>query len=298
MEKLDICLNQQKTFRKLLAKMDYERFNESWNFMNLWMWWKPYNIKAVFENDMIACVMHGKEQEWFLRPIAMKKDLKSWFELTKRITGLEFTIIHNAHEELIDAFKGHGLKVQVSDEDVELAEYFYEADTFRNYAGKKLQKKRNLVNRFKKDHEGNWEFRVLGKGDIPVVQEFTKKWERHNFKDLEYFKVEIQIVNDLLEDLNQFDDFVFGGIFIGGKIEGFSLGERVGDDFININIEKANSDIIGLYQVLASEFLKKAAPNVKYVSREDAADDDGLKKSKMSYRPIKVVKKYDIIISD
>jgi hypothetical protein len=110
--------------------------------------------------------------------------------------------------------------------------------------------------------------------------------------------MEIAMVQDVIEDLEKFKFLKIGGMFIDGKLRGFSIAEHVSDEFVNVNIEKADSEVIGLYQTLVSEFLKNELPDVKYLSREDAADDEGLKSSKRSYRPVKVVEKYDIRVSN
>lgn len=302
MERKDICLDQQDTFHKLFLEMDFDRINESWNFLNLWMWWKPYNIQAIFSENVIACVLPKTDEvsrEWFLRPICKKEYLSEFFDMATKTTGNDKVFIHNAHHELLDAFVERGFKVQIKEMTPILDEYFYEAEKLRTFAGKSLQKKRNLINNFKREFEGRWEYRKLTENDIPLVLEFLKEWKDsvEDKKDSTYFEEEYRITFDAIEAIGKLKFVKFGGIFVDGKLEGFSLSEMPSPDFININIEKANQSIVGLYQTLLSEFLKSEAPDAVYVSREDAGDDEGLKQSKLSYRPIKVVEKFDIIVS-
>lgn len=75
---------------------------------------------------------------------------------------------------------------------------------------------------------------------------------------------------------------------------GFSLGEYDGDT-LYVHVEKANTDYRGAYQVLMTSFIREfAKEGIAYVNREDDAGDPGLRKSKLSYNPIWLVKKYTV----
>lgn len=59
-----------------------------------------------------------------------------------------------------------------------------------------------------------------------------------------------------------------------------------------IHIEKANSEIRGLYQFINQQFLVNEFPEAKLVNREDDVGMEGLRKAKMSYYPIGFARKY------
>ena len=65
------------------------------------------------------------------------------------------------------------------------------------------------------------------------------------------------------------------------------------DAFV-IHIEKASSRIPGLYQVINQEFLMHEAADCTFVNREQDLGIEGLRSSKMSYNPVKFVKKYKV----
>ena len=64
------------------------------------------------------------------------------------------------------------------------------------------------------------------------------------------------------------------------------------DDTAVIHIEKANPEIVGLYQMLNREFLRHAWADMTYVNREEDMGIPGLRAAKQSYRPIRMVEKY------
>jgi hypothetical protein len=53
-------------------------------------------------------------------------------------------------------------------------------------------------------------------------------------------------------------------------------------------------NIPGLYQIINQEFLMHGSEGCRYVNREQDLGIDGLRQAKMSYNPVKFVKKYQV----
>jgi len=83
-----------------------------------------------------------------------------------------------------------------------------------------------------------------------------------------------------------------GGIIrAGGKIVAFTIGEKLNPNTYVIHIEKAFSDIQGAYQMINREFaayIKEKYPEIVYVNREEDMGDEGLRKAKLSYYPVRM----------
>lgn len=74
-----------------------------------------------------------------------------------------------------------------------------------------------------------------------------------------------------------------------------SIGSLINDDDeAVIHVEKANSNIRGLYPFINQTFLNEVFPNVSLVNREDDLGVEGLRKAKMSYGPLRLEHKYTI----
>ena len=83
-----------------------------------------------------------------------------------------------------------------------------------------------------------------------------------------------------------------GLLRVNGRVAGFSAGEIVGDTLI-IHIEKADIAYEGVYQALVNEYAKCfVTPGVRYINREEDAGDEGLRRSKESYHPVRLLEKY------
>jgi hypothetical protein len=88
--------------------------------------------------------------------------------------------------------------------------------------------------------------------------------------------------------------YLSGAIRIGGKIEAFSVGGRLGTRTVIVHIEKANTEYRGLYQAINNEFCKHMASNVKRINREEDMGLPGLRKAKLSYNPVKFIETYTV----
>ena len=91
---------------------------------------------------------------------------------------------------------------------------------------------------------------------------------------------------------------LLGGLIrIDGKAEAFTLGEQMNADTVVAHIEKADPAITGLYPVINQEFCRRLGAEVEYVNREEDMGNEGLRKAKESYYPVKLVEKYELTLA-
>lgn len=165
-----------------------------------------------------------------------------------------------------------------------MTEYLYDIEKFVTFSGKKMEKKRNHLNFFKRNYSPVVveDISAANAADlIAFTLEFNAKNSENELADYECRQV--------MDALAHFDDFPYEGVALRyeGRIIGYSFGEKSGDTFI-IHAEKANIEYRGVYQAVASELAKMVMgkyPDVKYLNREDDMGSEDLRKSKLSYHP-------------
>ncbi len=167
-------------------------------------------------------------------------------------------------------------------------DYIYDAESLRTFAGKKLHSKRNFLNRFK----ASYKYEFVLDGDKTDLIDFFKKIDIKQPHTGETGEAELKETIDMVESRELFK-LHSGEIRVDGKIISATLGAQIGDT-LYIHIEKADKDYIGSYQAIVSEFAK-AFPDVKFINREDDLDEEGLRKSKLSYNPLYLLEKYMVI---
>lgn len=167
-------------------------------------------------------------------------------------------------------------------------DYIYKITDLRDFPGKHYAGQRNHIHQFKKNYP-NYKFRVLKKEDN--LADFFSAYLKEYGKMDESGKEEFAIAKEMV--LSSFDTkgLFAGCIEVNSKIIGVSVGEIIGSTII-IHIEKALYSYKGIYQVLASEFLKHFADQrVEFVNREEDDGEKGLRNSKLQYRPCSMAKK-------
>jgi len=80
--------------------------------------------------------------------------------------------------------------------------------------------------------------------------------------------------------------------FADGKPAGFLLGEPLNDDTFTIHFAKADIRYKGIYQFLFSRFACDFCPDYEYMNLEQDLGNEGLRKTKVSYRPDLMAHKY------
>lgn len=162
-------------------------------------------------------------------------------------------------------------------------DYIYDAEKLRTLSGKKLHSKRNHANRFEADND--WEYVSLNPENLSVCRPVIDAWfSRHDNDDL------LDERTAILELLENFEALKLKGaaITVGKRVVAFTIGEYMSDDTAHIIIEKADTDYSGAYAFINREFLRREFPDVKWVDREEDMGLEGLRKSKMTYQPVRL----------
>lgn len=84
-------------------------------------------------------------------------------------------------------------------------------------------------------------------------------------------------------------------IYVAGRMEAFAFGGRLNDDTICEHIEKANIEFRGAYAAINHSFCALAQQNgYSLINREEDMGSENLRKSKLSYHPVKLIDKYEM----
>ena len=83
-----------------------------------------------------------------------------------------------------------------------------------------------------------------------------------------------------------------GAIFVDDKVVAYTIGTAVNNNVFDIMIEKALPEYATAYAVINREFAANELSGYRFINREDDMGIDGLRKAKLSYKPVKILKKY------
>ncbi len=184
------------------------------------------------------------------------------------------------------------------EEDAGSFDYIYDVESLANLKGKKLAKKRNHINNFLSCYE-DWHTEKISFDNLLHCRDFLKLWykdkmDREDEKGIDSLLAE---KNSLFNVLENYDGVMADGmaLFVEDRIVAITIGQRISRHTYDIVFEKADESIKGAYNMINREFARfimKKYENVKYINRENDLNIEGLRKSKMSYRPLMLLKKY------
>lgn len=174
-------------------------------------------------------------------------------------------------------------------------DYLYDAEALATLAGKKLSKKRNHVNRFMADNP-DWSFEPLSDANLAEALAFMDIYDSE-LDDSPMGRAESALTRRMLGYMACGDPVLAGGLLrTGGRVCAFTIGDVKGDT-LYVHIEKATRAIAGSYETINREFaahMLASHPGLRYINREDDSGDPGLRRAKESYRPVAILRKYNI----
>lgn len=174
--------------------------------------------------------------------------------------------------------------------DRDSADYVYETEKLITLAGKKLHGKRNHINKFKELYP-DWSYEPITKENVEDCFQMALEWRNINQCEWDVEKRDEMCVT--LNALRLLDELKLTGglIRVEGRVIAFAIGEPLNPDTFVVHIEKAFADIQGAYPMINQQFAANAAKDYLYVNREEDTGSEGLRKAKLSYRPVFLVDK-------
>jgi hypothetical protein len=289
----EIDMSCQEDINAFLVRFPLDA--SEYTFTNIFAYRFTYNFKlSVLKNNLI--LLQDTEPVSAFCPVGtsqMEEVLEEVLHFLKGKTDEPY--LERVPESFIQTYINDRGRF-VAQEERDHFDYVHDVKELIELRGNKFHDKRNKVNRLRNLHE--YEYITVTPDLIDECLEFEDFWcevrECEKYYGLDKERCAI------LQMMYNFDSLnMTGGVIrIDGKIAALTLGERFLDDTIVIHVEKANADIPGLYQVINQEFLRHEAEGCLYVNREQDLGIDGLRKAKMSYNPVRFIKKYKVMIKN
>lgn len=265
-------------------------------FLESYVWKDYYNVRyAIWENKALLWLMENEGRCFSAMPLCREEDLPGAFAAIEQYFNEElgYPLVINLADEYAVKYLNLPEDKYLVEEQVDSRDYLYNGDAMRSLAGKKLHKKKNRVNAFKREYEGRYEYRRLCCSDSHDVWVFLDRWRQQKGEEVEeHLDYEVKGIHDILKNCSEFSIHM-GGVYIDGQMEAFTIGSyNPVENMAVIHIEKANPEINGLYQFINQQFLLEEFPEVEWVNREDDMGLEGLRKAKMTYYPADYARKY------
>lgn len=263
-----------------------------------YIWKNYYNTKYYINEYGLVWIYRIKNQVFSSVPLCTDENVvASFYEMKEYFNSvlgvkLKLYLVDEHTKNILNLPKDKFLV----EEERDYFDYLYNAKELMALSRKKYHKKKNHVNGFLKEYENRYRVKIADKSDVEFIEEFLIKW--HNKRNIidEYNRddYELEGIFYVLEHCDMLK-YKMMLVYVDDVIEGFTLGTYLREEkTAYIHVEKANPDIRGLYAFINREFLKNCFSEAEYVNREDDMGLEGLRKAKLSYNPIELIKKYTI----
>lgn len=285
---------------RLAQKEDYEQVlfacpprSCEYSFANLYLWGRQ---EAAFFPDCVAFFSHFYGKSVYPYPIGTgdrRAVLEAVMEDAKergipcRITSMR----RSEAEELEGWFPGKFLIRK----DRDGFDYVYAIDDLADLKGRKFQKKRNHVNRFRAMHPDCLSI-PLDRENLAQAKEMVERWFQCRIAEDPHGEYYLEQVA-LNRAFQHYDPLKMEGLMLleGEEVLAVTMASRLAWDTMDVHFEKAREDVDGAYAAVNCEFaryLRMKYPQLRYLNREDDMGLEGLRQAKLSYQPHHLEEKY------
>ncbi len=288
-----VALQDRDLINSFLSKQNYRASDLC--FTNLCCWGSRFDTRFAVEDGWLFirfCDNNGRNS--YLKPIgegdiregvqAIMDDHKQ-FDTLFQMRGLTREMIDEIEAAMPGLFD-YRLNRSVSD-------YIYTTEKLTHLRGKKLQSKRNHINRFMR--ENDWSYKSLT-GHPELVKEckaMLDEWMVVNRDEKDPTLTYDVHATTMMLDNFEYLELRGGLICVDNRIAAFTIGEPLTEDTIVVHVEKAFATIHGAYAIINQQFAEHEAEGYTYINREEDMGIENLRKAKLSYQPDILLEKFN-----
>lgn len=294
--------------------MDGERQNCDLSFANLVSWRFLYNTQYAILDDYLVLRFYSGRHLAYMMPVPsprLRTDGTSGAEPCDRGLASVIRAIRDDSIAMGHPFLMLGVCGRMRDvierafpdtfdirPDRDFSDYIYLRERLATLAGKKLQAKRNHTNRFRTLYP-DYEYRELTPALIPQCIALEKQWRRMSKGFGGNAGAEEQAgelsaeLRSMTRAFNRWEELGLTGgtIWVEGRLVAFTFGCPINNSTFDVCVEKADVSYDGAFAVINQEFALRLPPQYVYINREEDLGDEGLRRSKLSYRPEMILEK-------
>ena len=296
-----LTCKDKPTFDKFFGARYCE--HSGYTFTNFFMWRKMRDYLWAVEDDVLYIFSESAEKFLAWQPIGAQEKMQD--AITKILRVAEenrgdrkfmFAVVEKIFAEELARYPHADFDITAERDSFD---YVYLAQDLINLSGRKFHGKNNHLNAFRKEYPAA-EYVPITEEIIPKCREELNIWsdlhKRANPDD-PFIGYEQAAIHEIFDHFEAFK-LKGGAILIDGKVAAFTFGEQLNSDTAVIHVEKADQNVRGIYAAINQNFVEHEWSEMIYINREEDMGIDGLRRAKESYRPIKMIEKFNATLAD
>lgn len=262
-----------------------------YNFANLYLWGRQ---RVAFVENSLVFFSQFNQRSVYLFPVCqgdIKEALDAIIHDAKtrdipcRLTSLTHEDCDLLESLYPDRFHFH--------HDRNSFDYIYNIEDLATLKGKKFQKKRNHLNKFKQLHPDH-HFVPLSAENTSQVEDMLQRWYKQRLEadpEGDFYMEQVAISRAM----RHYEELDMEGLVLmdGDEILAMSMGSHLAANTFDVQFEKAIDETayVAMCSGFASHLMEKY-PHLQYLNREDDLGIEGLRKSKLAYNPAFMIEKH------
>jgi len=278
-----------------------DRMNCDLSFANLISWSFLYNTQYAVVDDYLVFRFYAGHHLAYMMPLPKPRRLDDGTYKVEPCDECSVKVIRAIRDDSIAM--GHPFLLLgvceymtgVIDEafpdtfqikpDRDHADYVYTREKLATLSGKKLQSKRNHINKFKNLYP-DYVYRELTPELIPECIKLERQW-RSLQEEPDQEESMTEELRSMTRAFNRWDrlGLVGGTIWVNDKLIAFTFGCPINRQTFDVCVEKADTSYEGSFSIINQEFVKHLPEQYVYINREEDLGEEGLRNAKLSYKP-------------
>ncbi|MDD5129751.1 MAG: phosphatidylglycerol lysyltransferase domain-containing protein [Candidatus Omnitrophica bacterium] len=293
-----ISLSDKKIFDQYLGRVFCQL--AAFSFTNIYIWRPLYDIRwaiiqkslCVFFHDPVGCFMCLPPLTTQLQPAVIQQAFKIMDEINK---NKDISRIENVQQQDLAYYRSLGYLCREKYPD-----YLCRRNDLALLRGNKFKSQRAAYNYFIKHYSYDWHILRLPDraGCLSLFDSWAKERKEHSQDDVYCGMLEDnrKIIKDVLVNYKQLN---LEGIAVrvNKEIKAFSFGYKLNSDTFCILYEIADLGVKGLAQFIFRQFAQELK-FYKYINIMDDSGIENLRKTKLAYKPERLVPAYIVTKDD
>ena len=276
--------------------------NAEYTFTNIFMWREMLNLRWAVDDDVLYIFSTNEEIFAAWQPIGEPDKMQD--AITKILRVAEenrgdkkfmFVVVEKIFADELARYPHAKFNITAERDNFD---YVYLAQDLINLSGRKFHGKKNHLNAFRKEYP-DAVYLPITEEIIPKCRAELNAWSeihKRTNPDDPFIGYEQAAIHEIFDHFDKFK-LKGGAILIGDKVAAFTFGERLNSDTAVIHVEKADSNVRGIYAAINQAFVEREWSNMTYINREEDMGIDGLRQAKESYRPVKLIEKFNATLA-
>lgn len=283
----------------LTKKAEYDRFLLSggersceYSFVNLYIWGRQ---SAAVVNDNLVFFSQFNRKSVYLFPVGQgdKKPVLDALIQDAKKRGIPCRITGLTQDDcaLLEQLYPGKLRYHF---DRDSFDYVYDINDLAQLKGRKYQRKRNHLNRFRENFPDHT-LEPITAENICQAEALADAWYAQRLAEDPHRDFHMEQAA-LSKAFRHFDQLGLEGLLLknGDQVLAMTMGSRLNSNTFDIHFEKALDGADGAYVAINNGFaryLQEKHPEVAFLNREDDMGIEGLRKAKLSYCPHHMIEK-------